>query len=91
MTERVNSSAASFTSQPFSPTGDFSVQAEFAANSKAYVDIEGQVDAAAGWVQLGTLTVFSSPPIARFAKCPNVRLRMYNNDGVTTVKAWSAE
>lgn len=91
MTERINSNAASATSATFSPTGDFSVQAEIPAPSKAYVDIEGQVDAAASWVALGTIGSQTIPPIARFAKCPNVRLRMYNNDGIATIKAWSGE
>jgi hypothetical protein len=91
MTERINSAALTVTSATFSPIGDFSVQAEIPAPSKAYVDIEGQVDAAAAWVALGTIGSQTNPPVARFAKCPNVRLRMYNNDGVTTVKAWSGE
>lgn len=91
MTERINSTAATITSSAFAPTGDFSVQAEIPSPSKAYIDIEGQVDGAAAWVALGTINYLSNPPVARFAKCPNVRLRMYNNDGVTTVKAWSGE
>ncbi|MGO8079914.1 hypothetical protein [Rhizobium leguminosarum] len=91
MTERINSAALTATSATFSPTSDFSVQAEIPAPSKAYVDIEGQVDAAASWVALGTIGSQTNPPVARFAKCPNVRLRMYNNDGVTSVKAWSGE
>ncbi len=90
MTERINTNASTATSAVFNPAADFSVQAEFPANSKAYIDVEGQVDAAAPWVALGALSALSVPPMARFAKCPNVRLRLYNNDG-SLVKAWSSE
>lgn len=91
MTERINTNAASFTSGAFTPTSDFSVQAAFGDGSKAYIDIEGQVDAAAPWVALGTLSARLDPPIARFAKCPTVRLRLYNNDVGVSAKAWSSE
>lgn len=91
MTERINSTTETFTSAAFNPTGDFSVQAKIPAGSRAVVVIEGQVDAAADWVLLGSITALTDPPIARFAKCPNVRMRLYNNDGVTSIKAWSGE
>jgi hypothetical protein len=91
MTERINTNAAEFISDVFHPTGDFSVQTDIPAPGKASIDVEGQVDNGSPWVVLGSLSAKSNPPIARFAKCPNVRLRLRNNDGTTLVKAWSAE
>jgi len=91
---RINTTDASATSGAFSPTNDFSVQAEFEPGSTAYIDIEGQVDGAATpaspWVALASLSINDFPPIKRFARCPNVRLRLYNNNG-KAAKAWSAE
>lgn len=89
MTERINSTASTATAT-FTPTGDFNVQVSIPAASKAYVDVEGQVDAAADWVAIGSFSALSNPPLGRFAKCPFVRVRLYNNDGAT-VKVWSGE
>ncbi len=95
MTIRINTTDATYTSDTFSPSGDFSVQAEFATGSTAYIDVEGQVDGAAApaspWVAIGSISPLDNPPIKRFAKCPNVRLRLYNNGNTKSARAWSGE
>lgn len=91
MTERINSNAAAFTGATFSPSGDFSVQADIPAGSTAVINIEGQVDAAAPWVSLGGISANTIPPMRRFAKCPNVRLTLSGNSDGKLIKGWSGE
>lgn len=91
MTERLSSNAATFVGGTFSPAGDFSIQADIPAGSSAVINIEGQVDVAAPWVSLGGIGASTSPPMRRFAKCPNVRLSLSGNNDGKLIKAWSAE
>lgn len=44
---RINTTSIADTSTAFTPSGDFTVQAEFKAGSSAYLDVEAQVDGAA--------------------------------------------
>lgn len=91
MTERINAATATATSVTFSPTGDFSIQADIPVGSSAVINVEGQVDAAAPWVSLGGISASTIPPMRRFAKCPNVRLTLSGNSDGKTIKAWSGE
>lgn len=91
MTERISTVAANLISGAFSPTGDFSVQADIPAGSTAVIEVEGQVDAAAPWVSLGGISASTIPPMRRFAKCPNVRLTLSGNSAGKIIKAWSGE
>lgn len=92
---RINATTPAAVSAAFSPAGDFSVEAEFEAGSTAYIDIEAQVDGAATppspWVPIGTISALDNPPLKRFAKQPNVQLRLYNNAGGKYARAWSGE
>lgn len=91
MTERINAATATATSGIFSPTGDFSIQADIPVGSSAVINVEGQVDASAPWVSLGGISASTIPPMRRFAKCPNVRLTLSGNSDGKTIKAWSGE
>lgn len=91
MTERLNTNAPAAIGGVFSPTGDFSVQADIPAGSTAVINIEGQVDGNAPWVSLGGISASTIPPMRRFAKCPNVRLTLSGNNDGKLVKAWSGE
>ncbi|TRA97051.1 MULTISPECIES: hypothetical protein [Agrobacterium] len=91
MTERINAATATATSGTFSPTGDFSVQADIPVGSSAVINVEGQADAAAPWVSLGGISASTIPPMRRFAKCPNVRLTLSGNSEGKSIKAWSGE
>lgn len=91
MTERINAATATATSGTFSPTGDFSIQADIPVGSSAVINVEGQVDVAAPWVSLGGISASTIPPMRRFAKCPNVRLTLSGNSDGKTIKAWSGE
>ena len=91
MTERINATTPTATSGIFSPTGDFSVQADIPAGSSAVINVEGQADDAAPWVSLGGISASTIPPMCRFAKCPNVRLTLSGNNNGMTIKAWSGE
>ena len=92
---RINATTSTDTSATFVPSGDFSVGAEFEAGSTAYIDVEAQIDGAATppspWVPIGTISPLDNPPIKRFAKLPNIRLRLYNNGGGKFARAWSGE
>lgn len=91
MTERLNITTETGQSAPFSPAGDFSIQASIAEGSNAFVDVTGQVDAAAPWVSLGGISPSTVPPILRFAKCMNVRIDVYRNAAGKPLKVWSGE
>ncbi|CUX69371.1 MULTISPECIES: hypothetical protein [Agrobacterium] len=91
MTEHINTTAAVFVAAPFSPSGDFTVQAQIPQGSKARVDIKGRADANAPWVVLGTIRASTAPPMLRFAKCPLVCLDMSGNGDGKSIKAWSGE
>lgn len=91
MSQRINTILTEFTSDAFSPDADFCVQAQFPTGSRARVYIEGHVDASADWEVLGSISARDKPPIARFAKVPEVRLRVGDNTAGDTVKAWSGE
>ncbi|OJF92666.1 hypothetical protein AX761_20920 [Rhizobium sp. 58] len=91
MTERINTTLAAFITPAFSPTAEWTVQAQIDTSSKGYVDVEAQADADAPWVQIGSLNALSSPPMLHFAKVPGARLKAYNNEGGYTLKAWSGE
>ncbi|MCJ7996051.1 hypothetical protein J5N58_16660 [Rhizobium cremeum] len=91
MSERINTTAAEEHCDAFSPEGDFAVQAQFPIRSRARLYIEGRVDPAAEWEVLGSISPRDRPSIARFAKCPQVRLRVSDNKAGDNVKAWSGE
>ncbi|SIR16361.1 hypothetical protein SAMN05880590_1137 [Rhizobium sp. RU35A] len=90
MTLRINSIAESDNSgASFSPTDDFTLQAEFGAGSKAVVEIEARADSNATWLKVGAISYLTEPPIATFRKLPLVRITMRNNTAGATVKAWT--
>ncbi|WCA60249.1 hypothetical protein G6M16_006965 [Agrobacterium tumefaciens] len=91
MTERLNANTATAIGGAFSPTGDFSIQADIPAGSSAVIEVEGQVDSNAPWVPLGGISANTFPPMRRFAKCPNVRLTLSGNNSGVLIRAWSGE